>query len=609
MEMILNNLVKALGWTVLHSLWQGALIYALLFLLLQAWSTASARLRHNMAFGSLLLLFTCFIFTFASQFKGNINASSVPPEGFLLPIQREQNSGKSFLRTELYFPLVAIAYLTGIAIQLSVLSYSYIRLKRLQKTGTMPVPENWFALFIRTKRALSISKKTDFYLSTQVSVPLVVGYLKPVVLFPLALATQLDLKQVEAILIHELSHIRRNDYLINFLKTCLEIFLFFNPFAWLCSRYIQIEREHACDDMVVQLTGSPLSYAQALLKLEISREQHSPALTLAATGNNHYLYQRIKRITHMKTNYTNVKHQLMILGLAFTTVLSLAWIQPKKPVLPLENKKSGPLKSLKGSSLENRPLDAQLLMKADTDSVSKKKKSKMTITKNGRTVEYEKFEDLPDSLQQELTSMLEKIKNKNLQISRLKLDNFTFDNPLNSLELKVKLGESLKQQKLFPKDAFLFDYVKLKNGNDSLLKTFTKRKDLFQKEWTEQHREIFKKLKEKQEFQSKEQKNRLNEALQSHVTRLKELKLNENTGKWMEFPFKEDGVILRLESEKLKDQLKELREFRDSPEYKELRKKYESDLEKLKKEKGLQGKSLSPLIELLPSDLRPTFPL
>ena len=158
------------------------------------------------------------------------------------------------------------------------------------------------------------------------NVPLVIGYFKPVVLFPIALATQLELNQVEAILIHELSHIRRNDYALNLMKTVIETLLFFNPFVWLAGKFISIEREHACDDLVIKHTGTPLTYAHALLKLELLKDKEAPTLSLAATGTNQYLYQRIKRITNMKTTYINAKQQLVIFALTLSTVLSLAWM-------------------------------------------------------------------------------------------------------------------------------------------------------------------------------------------------------------------------------------------------------------------------------------------
>jgi bla regulator protein BlaR1 len=148
------------------------------------------------------------------------------------------------------------------------------------------------------------------------------------VLFPIAFASQLEMAHVEAILIHEMAHIRRNDFLLNIIKTVMETILFFNPFTWLCSSLIEREREHACDDLVVQKTHTPLTYAHALLQIELITEKQTPVLTLAASGNHHNLYQRIKRITDMKTTYNTAKQQLLAITLTVLTLVTLAWINP-----------------------------------------------------------------------------------------------------------------------------------------------------------------------------------------------------------------------------------------------------------------------------------------
>ncbi|RYF20477.1 MAG: M56 family metallopeptidase, partial [Flavobacteriales bacterium] len=330
MDAIINNLVKATGWSILHSLWQGALIYALVFILFQFFKT-NAKVRHNIAFGALTLIFIGFSVTFFYLFELPTKASGTPD----LSLQNLSNyywlkvNGTLGFKTESYFPILVAIYLIGIVLQLSVLLMGYAKLKQLKRASTIKVPAVWKTIFDMTVFQLKLQKPISFYLSEKVNVPLVIGFFKPVILFPVALATQLDQKQVEAILIHELSHIRRNDYLLNLLKTFIETLLFFNPFVWLTTKLIQIEREHACDDLVVALTETPLTYAQALLKLEILKEQ-SPALAMAATGKNQHLYQRIKRITAMKTNYINVKQQVIILALTIATVFSVAWINPTK---------------------------------------------------------------------------------------------------------------------------------------------------------------------------------------------------------------------------------------------------------------------------------------
>lgn len=400
MEIIVNNLIKAIGWSILHSLWQGAIIYATLFLALVLFPKLNSKVKHNLAFGSLLLLFTIFCCTFFSLFK--LPVYDTTTQQLLIskithPDIYQLRNSFSF-NTEVYLPVIVTVYMLGIFFQLLVFVSSYLKLQHIKGKGTLAIPRAWKILFDKTVSHLNINKEVKFFLSEKVNVPLIIGFFKPVVLFPVSLATQLDMQQVEAILIHELSHIRRNDYLINLVKTGIETLLFFNPFVWLISKFIAIEREYACDDLVVNFTGTPLTYAHALLKLELVREKNTPALSLAATGNNQHLYQRIKRITNMKTNYINAKQQFLILTLTIATVASLAWINPTKQTHI--SKRTDSKKTIKITTVTDKPLDKHIVLRADTDTTKVKcKKIKIIITDaSGNQNAYNSISEMPDSL-------------------------------------------------------------------------------------------------------------------------------------------------------------------------------------------------------------------
>lgn len=335
MEPLLNNLIKATGWSIFHSLWQGAIIYGLLLLTVLALPKLQPRLKHNLAYGAICLIFICYVATFFSIFKLPVAAEDTIG-ATTLTLTAEYYQYMSTLpqqissKTEYILPYIVTFYGMGLCFQLFILCLGYKRILDIKKNAHFEVPANWKASFEKLVLQLNLHRPISFHLSDKINVPLVIGYFKPVVLFPLALASQLDIDQVEAILIHELSHIRRNDYLLNLIKTGIETLLFFNPFIWLSGRFINIEREHACDDLVLKFTGTPMTYAHALLKLEILKDKSSPTFSLAATGKNQHLYQRIKRITDMKTNYMNARQQIFTIALAVATVLSLAWVKPLK---------------------------------------------------------------------------------------------------------------------------------------------------------------------------------------------------------------------------------------------------------------------------------------
>ncbi|MFA4866560.1 MAG: M56 family metallopeptidase [Pedobacter sp.] len=334
MEPILNNLIKAVGWSILHSLWQGAIIYGLLLLIAMTVPKLKSRIKHNLAFGAIALIFICFCLTFFSIFKLPTSTTHQHSTTFFIPAEYYQSitSLPQLIssKTELFFPYIVGVYSMGLLCQLLVLGIGYKRMLDLKKAVHFSVPAEWDASFKRLILQLKFRQPIGFYLSDKINVPLVVGYFKPIILFPIGLISQLDMDQVEAILIHELSHIKRNDYLLNLIKTGIETLLFFNPFIWLSGKFINIEREHACDDLVLKFTGNPMTYAHALLKLELLKDKSAPAFSMAASGKNQHLYQRIKRITDMKNNYMNVRQQMFVITLTIATIISLAWIKPLK---------------------------------------------------------------------------------------------------------------------------------------------------------------------------------------------------------------------------------------------------------------------------------------
>ena len=203
---MINNLIKALSWSIFHSLWQGALIYILLFAALMALPKLSAKLRHDLAFGSLLLVFISFCFTFYSAFEFPLtDAKKADAMSFITNANLQDLyflNSNGFLKTETWFPIITSFYLFGIGIQFLFLLAGYQKLKQLKKSSKVAIPAEWNDIFLSILAELKIEKTVKFFLSSKVNVPLVIGYFKPVVLFPIALVDQLELKQVEAILIH-----------------------------------------------------------------------------------------------------------------------------------------------------------------------------------------------------------------------------------------------------------------------------------------------------------------------------------------------------------------------------------------------------------------------
>jgi bla regulator protein BlaR1 len=572
MEAIVNNLIKAIGWGIFHSLWQAAIIYGILLALVSIYPKMTARLKHNLAYGAMCLMFATFCITFFAVFKWPSNNEQLVLAGIGEEITTERHeaslSASISNRTEQLFPYIVTVYAIGILFQVLILAAGYKKLQTLKQFGKSPVPVDWQGLFEGLRVKLGILRPVVFYLSEQVNVPLVIGYFKPIVLFPVALVAQLDIDEVEAILVHELSHIRRNDYLFNLIKTAIETLMFFNPFIWLSNRFINIEREHACDDLVLKLTGTPLTYAHALLKLEILKDKTAPALSMAAAGKEQHLYQRIKRITDMKTNYMNAKQQIFAITLTIATVISLAWISPAKTA-PATVKTTISHQETTVQQIQENKINKKQLLKSPKvpalcqDTTKKKSKFKIvTLDANGNKKEYNSVKEMPDSLRKEV-----------IKDTFVNMDNFHLDN------FQVNLDSVIGKQMLFLKSPEW--QANMKSMSEEIKKKFN---DV---DWKRQQIDIQKQAEEiKKHFNSREWKKQQKE-IKDHAMELRmkfdSPEFKENFKKQIEEAKKSaKNVQVYLSSPAFKKKNDEAKALENSNEFKELKKKFDADVEALK---------------------------
>ena len=334
MEALITSIGMALGWSLLHSLWQGAAIYLILFGSYLAIPRLKANTKHNLALAAQITVFFSFVYTFFNM----LDYSPVVDTHTSLSIEGTTLFHVDYLQEtqpviQQYFMYIVPLYLLGILVQTILCINSYFHLKNLKRHANFTIPKPWQQRFYDSMLSLGITKDVKLLLSDIIYEPLAMGFFRPVIIFPVAYVNKLSLAEVEALLLHELTHIKRNDYLLNMIKIVLETILFFNPFIWLMSRHICTEREQACDDSVMQILPERTLYAKALLNVELLKQDViSPRMSLAATGvkSKYKLLHRIKRITQakMETPYTNLKHQLVASLMVIFTLISVAWTKP-----------------------------------------------------------------------------------------------------------------------------------------------------------------------------------------------------------------------------------------------------------------------------------------
>ena len=323
--------LKALGWALLNSIWQFSLLCLIYWFIITGIKKITATVKHAIAiyllFAGSLLFIISFCRTYYFFQSTNASANSFIIEN---PLYYDAlRSARSM--TDSLMPYCAIMYITWIFILFIKFSLFLMRANQLQQSDTQKMSAAWRTHVKIAAEQLGIKKQVNLLLSLHVDTPQVMGFFKPIILVPVACLTHLTTTQLEAILLHELVHIKRNDYLVNLFIACTEIFFFFNPFVNLLINAIRQEREYSCDDMVMQFQYHPKQYATALLTLEKNRTI-PVTLGIAASGKNKKeLLARIERIVGIKN-----KHPYLPAGktywLPLVLIAFIAAINPAKIV-------------------------------------------------------------------------------------------------------------------------------------------------------------------------------------------------------------------------------------------------------------------------------------
>lgn len=327
--------LQSLGWAIAASLWQGGLLWIIYHIIVSFYSNASPKLKTNLSTICLFGTFVWFIITFISKLISLQNNISGDTQKILSSQFNYASSGiilHNFISSILIsLPYLSFAYLILLLFFTIKLINSYRSLNFLKNNGLEKPSGEWRLFAEKVATQICINKKIKLWLSNHIDVPATIGFFKPVILIPIASLNQLTVNQLEAIILHEISHIKRNDYIINLFISLIDTILFFNPFIVLISKIIKRERENCCDDFVLQYQYDRHSYASALLCLEQSRNLNL-RLALTATSGKKQLLSRIKRIMEIKksTDHYNYGQRLLALFLVTVLIYSLVSFSPAK---------------------------------------------------------------------------------------------------------------------------------------------------------------------------------------------------------------------------------------------------------------------------------------
>jgi beta-lactamase regulating signal transducer with metallopeptidase domain len=299
-----------------------------------------------------------------------------------------------FPTLEMWFPILVAIYVAGVVVMTIKLTIDLLQLQQIRKKQVFPIDAVWENHLTKLKGQLRIPRRVKLLISQYIQVPVMIGFLRPVILMPVAMFNNLTAEQLEAILLHELAHIKRNDYLLNIFQSIVETILFFNPFIRWISKNIRLEREHCCDDIVLKHQVQPLHYAKALVALEEYRLTVN-ALAMAAADNKQHLFHRIKRIMEMKTKNINYTQKLLAVMIIAVGLVSIAWLNPprreeqleKTPSAAEETVLSTPINAATGmpivSHIVNILRDTVPVSAEDREKAKQQEKAVMEATKAG----------------------------------------------------------------------------------------------------------------------------------------------------------------------------------------------------------------------------------
>jgi len=390
MHLTTSPLIEALGWTLLHFVWQGGLIAVLLACLLSCISTSAPNLRYGLACAALLIMAGISLVTLGLQIKAvrsglvpGFHAAQAPAitarqsrfdshAAVAHPAMLGDGSRAASMngRTTSFWalpwidtqsfarelrpclPKLVALWALGVGVLALRISLSWRTVKRLHARGHEIQDAYWTNRLEHLQRRFGIKCTVRLLSSAQATVPFVLGWLKPTILLPAELLTGLNREELQAILIHELIHIRRHDYLVNLGQSAFEVVFFYHPAGWWVSGQIRQEREHCCDEIAAAQSGGVLGYAKTLAKLERLCGLHT-SLRVAASGGS--LVQRVRRLLRTEPSRSQ-RSTGPLLAFVFCLTLGLAIVARQQPLVGFEHL-DGPRRSIPGAATTKAELD------------------------------------------------------------------------------------------------------------------------------------------------------------------------------------------------------------------------------------------------------------
>ncbi|WP_373523862.1 M56 family metallopeptidase [Aquiflexum sp.] len=315
----------ALGWMILHAIWQIAGIGLILWLVLRIFQQKSAAFKYRLSIGALFLISTLAIGSFLFHLQEKPYAKEFTftqtdldyyiTQGYTL--DSSADVGSTILapysdwstlskRIETWIPFMVQLWVLGAMLFLVRFGTSLADLRNISNKNHQMVDPKWMQLLQQQMALLQLNKPIKLLKTIHLDMPVTYGVWKSFILIPASLFFHLSPEQLEAILAHELAHIKRYDYLVNLFQSFLEVIFFFHPVFWWINKTARELRENACDDMAINMGIAPKDLAHGLANVLNHANKLSPEMAMAAAKTRNHTLDRIKRIMGVKTSPTQL---------------------------------------------------------------------------------------------------------------------------------------------------------------------------------------------------------------------------------------------------------------------------------------------------------------
>jgi len=363
-----TSVINALSLTMLHSLWQGSLLAFILALALRQIPEEQSHMRYELSASALFLILITSLITFIVCLDHTSNGDHLT-----MPSDMGYARASNYLSPISHYS-VGIWFL-GVLLLGARLIFGFTHLARLryETHRETSIDES---ILQKLRSRIRLHKSIQIFESALVTVPATIGYFKPIILMPIGMAMHLTTYQLEAIIAHELAHIKRSDFLLNLFYSIVEILFYYHPAVWWISAQIRHEREANCDDIAIRITGSKENYLQALLSIHSSAK--SLPLAMSALGHSRSLYKRIKRQILLKKDNSYTMEKVTALTLVVLAVVGLSFTADSQT---------------KADKPQSKSQEIEVIETKSSSKDKNKRKSKIKSKINGQRYEMEKEDD------------------------------------------------------------------------------------------------------------------------------------------------------------------------------------------------------------------------